>query len=819
MELEEAVKHALDGNAILFVGSGFSVGAKNMNSMSFGIASDVAARLQAACGYSPEDMTDDLSLAAEIFTRQHGPSKLLQFLKREFTCSSTTDSQKLIASLPWKRIYTTNYDDVIETAAKGNAKLWSPVTVSDKINTLCGIKDTCVHLNGYINKLQLSTLSSEFKLTRSSYIAEDFLQSDWKLQFQSDLESSDAIVFAGYSMSADLDIQRIIAHTKQLQNKTILIVHTSEKKANLQILNNFGHVFPIGCEGFAKEIKNIQTSYLPQQKINNNYRCFKKIMIPNAGQAITMDDAFDLFFKGYIKEDKLYVSLLDSSKNKYFIYRERLDAVVAACQDGINLLVHSDLGNGKTLFLYGLMFKLQQIGYNVYQFVQRTEGFEGEVEQICQESADKVVFVFDDYAGCQAELKILKRFRSSQHIILADRTATHEACSYMIEDYFGYFEEFDLNNLMPSEITQFTDILDTYGLWQEKSNWSRTAKEGYIQRKCRASIKDTILNLLNSPTIIARFQKIINGIQNRTDFYQEILFILIAGVAHLDVDFDDLVNAFDTYTVNRSDFRNNYQVKELIDFESGVVRAKSPILAETLINKIVDPRIAEEVLLKVYKKYDTYYYNPNISWMLRRLMVFTNVQKIISISDTQGAFFINDYYDNIKECKSCKSNPHFWLQFAISKLAQGDYSMARAFFETAYSYAEKDSHFDPYQIDNHYARFLLENAINRGDISDCMQAFEDAHKILTDPTHRNDVKYYPYRVGINYYPFYQKFYKDLESEEKNKFILACRELLMCLNTYIQTSQIASNRIDVKNTKEKLILILKAEAPNELPIEE
>ena len=34
-----------------------------------------------------------------------------------------------------------------------------------------------------------------------------------------------------------------------------------------------------------------------------------------------------------------------------------------------------------------------------------------------------------------------------------------------------------------------------------------------------------------------------------------------------------------------------------------------------------------------------------------------------------------------------------------------------------------------------------------------MEAFLHAHSILMDPKHKIEVRYYPYRVAQNYYPF------------------------------------------------------------------
>ena len=59
MKLEEAIKNALNGNAILFLGSGASVGAINQNGENFPVGQELARRLYPDC--------TDLDQAADFF--------------------------------------------------------------------------------------------------------------------------------------------------------------------------------------------------------------------------------------------------------------------------------------------------------------------------------------------------------------------------------------------------------------------------------------------------------------------------------------------------------------------------------------------------------------------------------------------------------------------------------------------------------------------------------------------------------------------------------------------------------------------------------
>ena len=113
MKLNEAIECALNGEAILFLGSGASKGAINMNDEEFPLGVELSHRLY--------DGVDDLQQAAELFIddqneqNKNGKLVLIDFLKKEFGCKRPSKEQNFISQIPWGRMYTTNYDDIIET--------------------------------------------------------------------------------------------------------------------------------------------------------------------------------------------------------------------------------------------------------------------------------------------------------------------------------------------------------------------------------------------------------------------------------------------------------------------------------------------------------------------------------------------------------------------------------------------------------------------------------------------------------------------------------------------------------------------------------
>lgn len=153
MNLDTAIKHALDGDALLFLGSGFSAGAIPVGAEKFLTGRELAIELSKLCDLEPP--TDELNFAAQRYRKKQGDSRLVDLLQKLFTASSVTDAHRAIAEVPWQAIYTTNYDDVLEKAFAEKRIKISAVTCDLDSKEHTQKKKTVVHINGFINSLTL----------------------------------------------------------------------------------------------------------------------------------------------------------------------------------------------------------------------------------------------------------------------------------------------------------------------------------------------------------------------------------------------------------------------------------------------------------------------------------------------------------------------------------------------------------------------------------------------------------------------------------------------------------------------------------------
>lgn len=275
MDLTTAIKHIIDGNAVIIMGAGASYGAKNAFG-DFPSGSKLAEGLYDACNITPDDK-NDLQDAAQTFEETHSAAELIREIRTRLTCASFTSYHSTIYSQPWRRYYTTNYDDVALLAARAKGVNIFPVTLSSDFSRFYKRDRLCIHINGYLGNLDETTLHTEFKLTAVSYLSNDYISnSQWGALLTDDLDAAKCIVILGLSLKYDLDLSRLL-YAPELKAKTVIIDRPDLSSNSEAKLSRFGTVEKIGVSGFADEIENVSSTYTPSvtDPLTKLYTCFE----------------------------------------------------------------------------------------------------------------------------------------------------------------------------------------------------------------------------------------------------------------------------------------------------------------------------------------------------------------------------------------------------------------------------------------------------------------------------------------------------------------------------------------------------------------
>lgn len=766
MDLEQAIKNALDGNAILFLGSGASFGAVNQNNVTMGVGEDLAKKIYPG--------VSDLQQATELFidekNNEHkdGELELISFLKKEFYSTAITEDQSKLSIIPWKRIYTTNYDDVIERAYMESSKPILSVTTDDNASDYLSCSELVyLHINGYIKKLNKSTLQNSFKLSSTSYNTDSFTNSKWGTLFQNDLDAYASVIFIGFSMKYDLDIRRIVY--KKDSSKCIFIVWENEPDANIRFLSKYGKVYPIGIKGFIQKVQDIKRTYHPlvisklEDVALTNFRKYDR--------APSLSSPSDSEVLNYYTRGSRSQNLYYNKGGKYtsIIWRDCIKSIIKNINNGIKaIFIHSDIGNGKTETLEQICLSLCNI-YSIYSLVDYNEKISKEIELICK-STSKMIVIIENFYNYYDVLKIFELYGDNDNItfIFTARTSIYRS---RYESFsFSSMKVYDLNRLNNIEIENMVEVFKRYGFY------SIETKNIYdhIYSQCNRKLQSVMLSIFDNEIITSNIKSICKSTlipQNK--YFELLLFLITVKVMSLSINFKDALNLLQIYSYDY-DFEKDSNLNELLDWDNDSASIKSPALCTWILKNNNFASYVFDILIKAAQKADSAYdVNAKYRNFLGNIISYKHLKFILELFNltlNEKLITINNFYERIKEYDFYKDKYYFWLQYAISSLEMKDYSSSEMHFKAAY--ANIPDSMQPFEIDNQYARLKIELLL-LPDYCYCTNTIleiQEIDKLLTPSTIKSDEKFYSYKMAYSYYrKLYDKFYSLFNDTEKKAF--------------------------------------------------
>ena len=768
MELEDAIELAIDGHAVLFVGAGYSQGATNSLGQPFKSARELADYLALKTGLPKGTPLDD---AAEEFVNLHGEGELVRELRTEFTATAFTSTHKRIADLPWRRIYTTNYDNVLEQAHSTPMRHLRSVTLSDeaRLSRSSNFSETvCVHLNGFVNNLTRDTIGSELKLTDSSYLTASISDSPWAAMFRQDLGLARAVFFVGYSL-ADLDIRRLLFDSDQLKQKCFFIIGQQPEETILRRVLRFGVNVSMDSSRFAELLAEKSSNYLPEDFNQHIGYSIKQFTTPQIQSTSSDQSVFDLLLLGNLKTDLVWKSLHEGEQ--YFLERPQTEKVLDSLERGPRVaVIHSELGNGKSLVLEGIKCRALEKGYQVYTVSVRSGDIFSELDLILN-SPSKTLVIIDNYPDW---IDVINHYslnaKDNSSLLLSARNAVNDTMIDTLSRILGRIDipEYSADRLTSGELEWIVHFFNQYGLWAERAAWPVERKLTYLSTYCGAQFSAILIRLFQSPQIAARFDSILQKLNSKREYYEVLLSVMMLVVIQRLPTMDLLMDIWGT-KVLETQFKRNEVVREFFDFQAGEIKLRSATAAQFILKHVADTNLTIDTLVTMAKAIDKAgKYSETHRQLMRALMQFSTLQTLLPERQKRPATI--RYYEGIKNLVACRRNPQFWLQYAIACLTLEELDRAEKYFATAYSLASSRN-FPTYQIDNHFARFLLLRAVETGDTDKCMGSFREARRTVEDQI-KDDRMHYPYRVARFYRNFFEAFESKLNRTRLEEIIQA-----------------------------------------------
>ncbi|MDD0811998.1 SIR2 family protein [Curvibacter sp. RS43] len=775
VDIPSLVETIAGGKAILFVGSGFARNAIALDGSKFPTAEVLARNIGTLGGF---DSDDDLRYASEKYIRSNPADKLVQMLLDTFTVKEVLPHQVVISTAPWRRIYTTNYDLVIEEAAKKGGLRIDPTDLDDSPRDCLAKKTICVHLNGSIQNLRAEDLNGRFKLSLSSYLSpETFTNSDWHFPFKRDLEMCTALIFVGYSLY-DIEIQKILYENPDFSQKTFFITSPAVSERERFTLAPFGNCIPIGAESFAEKISN----YLPKFEIERSeatLTSFKKYEISEVNKISRDADAERFLMFGDIGDAMLEASLLVGDGAPLAVRRTDVNIAADSATKGSHIAVISEFGNGKSIFLRSLAIILAQKGGDVY-IVDTPDDYNREDLEIIAKSGKRAYLVIDSY---DQHGGLLQHFSdldpSNVTLLVAARTAKHERMHETLSKLKINMQEFVIDELDNSEVEKLVEIIDNVGLWAELVTLGADAKANLIKGKHRKQLQQTLLSILQAPQMVTRVTEIVKSVFIKNTYKDTIFAISVLSALDFPLRPSLISEVAGNDEIYSSALRNNEDFRSLVRIERGLVYSRSSIFSLVLIrNNFVSTYIVDQLLM-IAKRMDDNQSDNQYHDVLKALLRFSGVERLFP--ERQRINNLVRFYEEVKRRISwLKQDPHYWLQFGMALLAHDDYPKSQRMLTQAYEWAKKKNNYHTMHIDMQQSRLYMKMSAKETDTTLSFKYFTKGVEFLRLVS--DDVTKFSYLENLN--PIYLAKFEDFNRGQKIEFIKVCKKLLQEMLKFI-----------------------------------
>lgn len=762
------------GTSILFLGAGFSAEATNTNDSPIKDVSGLIADLLSDVGIT-SSKGYDLDTAAEEFCSVRGDEATIVALHRNFRTKAYTTDQAVIVTQPWRRIYTTNYDDVIETICSDRRKPLTKHNVSGPVSQPMPGTTQLLHIYGDITSASPEEFASAFLLSERQRDNSPFLKSPWMRAFQNDMLAASSVVFVGFSLS-DIDIRRLLGSLpSEVLHKIHFITRPDEERPILTRMRRFGAAHTIGLSAMAAHLGGARPGAPIPSYTALPVSMQEVFYTPKVAASISATDIERLLISGAPEIEKLSQADISAEEGSYTISRSRHAYQRAGknATGAMPILVNSDIGNGKTIFADQIGYLYAQKHFRIFKFQREPENI-GSVLAYLQSLEEAALLIFDDVMRFRELPAAILGLRKSNLIILATVRSSFLDTSYSaVKSRLDNVTtlDIDLDSPLREEATRIVAYLTVNGLLGKYADLSDTEKLDFVERKCGGQLRDIVLSLYETGTLHDKVEELLINVQKLDAGAQDVVIFsaVLTWAGYQDLSeiwlLTELLDYAGAFEELRASLRQ-HGLGGLVKIDAGDLSIRSPALAEFILKRIFNIEKILDVVKRALFSVDKFFRDEeDLIKMAKGLLKFSVYGRIIR--DNRQNAIVETFYNDCRLLSFAAEDPLFWVQRSICMMNDRQFNISFRFIDTAYGLARtRKGGFDTYQIDNHKARVLLTQARENGVSLD--GALErDAMSLLQSVLARkNDDLYHPLSVMRLYAEIVEKYTPTLTSAQK-----------------------------------------------------
>jgi len=733
-------------SAVLFLGSGFSLSARNISNESPPNGAGLRRHFIKQLGL-PDDTAYDLQVLSEEFA-EGGLERLHDELYRIFRISALCDDQKAILSEPWRRIYTTNYDDSVELYRLGASQPSNTFDVSDPLPNKLP-HGAVIHLHGSIRIITQDNVLSSLVLGEASYVNQYLLRSPWYDQFQRDIAFAGRLYIVGYSL-ADYHIAALLLADPKLAAKTVFIHGPVPDAVLKRRTANYGQTMFIGTEGFASALARATRPTAPRSDSLRSFRSLSPTRDKRSSAKPTAAEVYDLLVYGNF--DGVRLARSQPSEDYAIARAARVREAADALEVKSALVIDGRLGNGKTIFLHLLAFELSARGWACYLFKPGHPEVAQEFAALT--SVDRLVVFIENYSGTQDALRGLREALPDARLVVEVRTGTYEVRFHEITELLPRpFGRVSLNVLSQPEVHAFGTLCQRAGLRPPN-------------RDQKGDMRDMLLDLFGNQSIRDRVQAALAPLFEKRATYRILTMTMLIALHQGSVSaaFVRSVTGDDPFAVLKphEDLTN-----EVLELSADNLRARSAVFSSFVITSFIAPNDIADAVVELTLAAASRRAERPYRVLMSNMMAFTSLRRTLR-GKGEPVQIILTIYERLRYDERVNGEPLFWLQYAIAMAELPKLDIADEFIDTAYRRAAELRGFQTYQIDTQAFRIALMRAVAepRGravfNIERILSGIERIDAMLADSSHRA----YAIRVLEGVHDFVVARGEDLASGER-----------------------------------------------------
>ncbi|WP_164633354.1 hypothetical protein [Rhodopseudomonas sp. WA056] len=347
----------------------------------------------------------------------------------------------------------------------------------------------------------------------------------------------------------------------------------------------------------------------------------------------------------------------------------------------------------------------------------------------------------------------------------------------------GRYFEIDLNVLNEGELQQTAEYLGQFGYWRERAASSVKEKIRFLSYNCHREMRSTLLSLLESPAIRSKLDnyfEAINALPPRlSEFIALSAYARMIGGAEIDAFTMGSIMGYDYY-------REIVSYRRTLDTElfspGGEAQFRSPVFGEYYLREHIEDERTLELISEFVHALDRFSNREaNYKPILRQALRYRFIKATMKSSLANE--LVDRFFEQLHNLKIAKSDPLFWIQASIAKLAIPNYLASENYTATARSFSRLLRNFDPYQIDTHEAKFLIESRLGGYQRDYGLALLKSANLVIGVISRREEDLVLPIEIVTTYPDYYARFKEEIPDHEVNSVRQRLVEIEARMNTY------------------------------------